>query len=81
MCLGSGVETLRCAQDDSAGVFDRSWSKPGVDAAEVSPDVVLDLNADGNAVGIEVEHASEKVELSRLEAEALPTSSLSLVGS
>ena len=56
-------------------------NKPGVDAAEVAPDVVLDLDADGNAVGIEIEHASGKVELSRLEAVALPTSSLSLVGS
>jgi uncharacterized protein YuzE len=44
---------------------------PGADTREVAQDVVIDLDADGRTVGIEIEHASEKVNLSRLETEGL----------
>jgi uncharacterized protein YuzE len=51
-----------------------------VDSQEVAPGVVLDFDAEGNLVGIDIEHASLKVNLSRLEAQALPITSLSLGG-
>ncbi len=54
--------------------------KAGTDAREVAPGVVLDFDAEGHLVGIDIQHASENVDLSRLEAEALPVSWLSLTG-
>jgi uncharacterized protein YuzE len=53
--------------------------KPGVDALEMAAGVVLDVDAEGDAVGIEIEHASARVDLARLDTESLPASSLSLV--
>lgn len=41
---------------------------------EVRPGVVLDLDNRGNVVGIDIEHASRKVDLNRLETGSLPTS-------
>jgi uncharacterized protein YuzE len=41
-------------------------NRPGVDSDEVSPDVVLDLDTDGNVVGIEIEHAKESGALEEL---------------
>jgi uncharacterized protein YuzE len=40
--------------------------------------VVLDFDADGRLVGIDIDHASQVVNLSRLEATALPIAELSL---
>lgn len=37
---------------------------PGVDAEEVATDVVLDFDGEGNVIGMTVEHASLKTDLS-----------------
>ena len=55
--------------------------KTSVDSQEVAPGVVLDFDADGHLVGIDIDHASEVVDLSRLDAQALPINSFSLTGS
>jgi uncharacterized protein YuzE len=46
--------------------------EPSVDSQEVSPGVVLDFNSDGRLVGIDVDQAAKNVDLSRLEAIAMP---------
>ena len=46
--------------------------KPGADAQELKPGIVLDLDEDGNLVGLDVDQASKKVSLSKLEIESLP---------
>ncbi len=46
--------------------------RPSVESDEVSPDIVLDLDADNNIVGIEIEHASQKVDLENLSFSSLP---------
>ena len=46
--------------------------RPGVESTEVAPGVVLDFDADGYLVGIDVDHASKVLDLSRVEVEALP---------
>jgi len=51
------------------------------DTAEVAPDVAVDLDADGKLVGIEIEHASRWVDLSRLDTQSFRLTGLSLVGS
>ena len=47
-------------------------SGPGSDATEVAPDVVLDFDADGNVIGITIEHASERVDLNSLSVTKIP---------
>lgn len=56
-------------------------ARESVDSNEVAPGVVLDFDAHGRLVGIDIDHASEIVDLSRLEAEALPTSRVSVAHS
>ena len=50
------------------------------DSREIADGVVLDFDADGKLVGIDIDNASSIVDLSRLEAEALPVSSVSVRG-
>ncbi len=52
--------------------------KPSVDSREVAPGVVLDFDAEGTLVGIDIDHASQIVNLSRLEAEELPVGTISV---
>lgn len=46
--------------------------RPSVESEEVSADIVLDMDSDGNIVGIEIEHASKSVDLSNLSFATLP---------
>lgn len=46
--------------------------RPSADSREVVPDVVLDFDAEGQLVGIDIDHASKIVNLSRLESDSLP---------
>lgn len=46
--------------------------KPSVESREVSEGVVLDYDAAGNLVGIDIDHASKKVDLERLILSRLP---------
>lgn len=50
-------------------------SRPGADAEEVRPGVVLDLDEAGAIVGIDIERASELLDLSRVDTNNLPYSS------
>ena len=52
--------------------------KASADSREVAPGVVLDFDAEGHLVGIDIDRASTIIDLSRLGAEALPVNSLSL---
>ncbi len=52
--------------------------RASVDSREVTPGVVLDFDEDDFLVGIDIEHASKIVNLSRLEAQSLPVVSFSL---
>jgi uncharacterized protein YuzE len=47
-------------------------SKKSVESREVSDGVVLDYDGEGNLVGIDVEHASEKLDMSTLVVDSLP---------
>ncbi len=47
-----------------------------VESEEISPGVVLDFDENNRVIGIELEDASQFVDLSRLEISALPLASL-----
>ncbi len=55
-------------------------AKTSVESQEVAPDVVLDFDAEGNLVGIDIDHASKVVDLTRLEAKELPLTAINLNG-
>lgn len=42
--------------------------RPGAESREVAPGVVLDFDAAGRLVGMDIDQASQVVDLSRLEA-------------
>lgn len=46
--------------------------QPGAESVEVSKGVVLDYDAHGNLVGIDIDHASAKVQLKHLILSKLP---------
>jgi uncharacterized protein YuzE len=48
-------------------------SKPSVDSREVSEGIVLDYDADGNLVGIDIDQASTKLEIKELILSKLPS--------
>ena len=47
-------------------------STPSVESQEVSEGVVLDYDAEGNLVGIDIDHASRKLDLRELVTSHLP---------
>jgi uncharacterized protein YuzE len=53
-------------------------ARPSVDSREIQEGLVIDLDANGQIVGIDIQHASEIMDLATLETESLPTASLKL---
>lgn len=45
---------------------------PSEESEEIYPGFILDFDAAGRVIGIGIEHASESVDLSRLESVKLP---------
>jgi uncharacterized protein YuzE len=50
-------------------------SKPSAESREVSSGVVIDYDAEGGIVGIDIDHASKKLDLSELSLSKLPIQS------
>ena len=46
--------------------------RPSVESREISAGIVLDYDAEGNLVGIDIDNASRKVDLGRLTLSKLP---------
>lgn len=51
-------------------------ARPSAESREVSPGLVLDFDAAGDVVGIEIENASGKLDLEELILRKLPAQSL-----
>ena len=47
-------------------------SRPSAESQEVSAGVVLDYDADGNLVGIDIDHASRKLNLREVVTNQIP---------
>ena len=50
-------------------------STPGTETREIVEGLVVDLDAQGEVVGFDIDHASKKLDLSRVETVALPPAS------
>ncbi|TAK65533.1 MAG: DUF2283 domain-containing protein [Dehalococcoidia bacterium] len=50
-------------------------SRPGSDVIEIANGLVIDVDSEGNVVGIDIEHASRLLDLKTLETEGLPVQS------
>lgn len=47
-------------------------SRPSADSRQIADGLVIDFDAEGNIVGIDIDHASQKLDLKTLEAVSLP---------
>jgi uncharacterized protein YuzE len=47
-------------------------SAPGHEAREIVEGLIVDLDAEGNVVGLDIDRASRKLDLSKVETIALP---------
>ena len=47
-------------------------AKPSADSREISEGLVIDFDEQGRVVGIDIQHASEVMDLKTLEAEEFP---------
>lgn len=50
-------------------------STPGTEAREIVAGLVVDLDANGEVVGFDIDHASRRLDLSKVETIALPPAS------
>lgn len=55
--------------------------QPSVESQEISEGIVLDYDASGNLVGIDIDNASKKVQLKELTLSKLPTEVHTIVAS
>lgn len=47
-------------------------ARPSADSREIAEGLVVDFDSDGRVVGIDIQHASEIMDLKTLETESLP---------
>lgn len=50
--------------------------RPSVDSREIQDGLVIDFDAEGRVVGIDIQHASKILDLATLETESLPALTL-----
>jgi len=53
-------------------------NRPSADAREIAPGIVLDFDESGQLTGIDIDHASKNVDLTRLEAISMPVGSVAV---
>lgn len=61
---------------DTNMLYIRLNDTPSAESEEIAPGVVLDFDENNQVVGVEIEDASERIDMSRLELKALPLASL-----
>jgi uncharacterized protein YuzE len=49
-------------------------ARPSVDSREIQDGIVIDLDVNGRIVGIDIQHASELLDLATVETHSLPAS-------
>lgn len=59
---------------DTDALYIEFVERPGTETDEVADGVRIDYDAEGNIVGIDIDHASAKLDLETLDATTLPLS-------
>ncbi len=54
--------------------------RQSVDSREIADGLVVDFDADGRVVGIDIQHASQSLDLKTLETESLPAVTTRIAG-
>ncbi|MDI6788726.1 MAG: DUF2283 domain-containing protein [Planctomycetota bacterium] len=57
---------------DTDSLYIHLVERPGVEAKEVAPGIVVDFDAERKPVGIDFEHAKNILDLTTVKAESLP---------
>jgi len=57
---------------DTDSLYVEFQKRPSVDTREITPDIRLDLDERGKPVGLDIDHASDVLDLDTLEANGLP---------
>jgi len=57
---------------DTDSLYINLSNRPSATSQEASQNIVLDFDEDGNLVGIDIDRASQVVDLNRLETQSLP---------
>ncbi len=57
---------------DTDSLYIHLVERPGTEAHEVAPGIVIDFDAEGKPVGIDIDHAQNVLDLTTLESESLP---------
>ena len=58
--------------EDTDSLYIHLVERPGIEAREIAPGLVVDFDAEGKPVGIDIDHAQNILDLTTLEAESLP---------
>ncbi len=57
---------------DTDSLYIHLVEHPGTEAREVAPGIVIDFDAEGKPVGIDIDHAQNVLDLTTLETGSLP---------
>ena len=57
---------------DTDSLYIHLVERPGVEAREVAPGIIVDFDSEGKSVGIDIEHAQNIIDLSSIQADSLP---------
>lgn len=57
---------------DTDSLYIHLVERPGAEAREVAPGIVVDFDAEGKPVGIDIDQAQNILDLTTLDAESLP---------
>ena len=57
---------------DTDSLYIELNARPSAESREIADGLVVDFDAQGNVVGIDVDQTSKKLDLASLEAESLP---------
>ena len=57
---------------DTDSLYIELNDRPGTDTREIEPGIILDLDAQGRAVGLDIDQASKHLDLGKLSLHHLP---------
>jgi len=64
---------------DTDSLYIDLTEKSSIESIEISAGVVADYDENGNIVGIDIDNASKKINMSKLETHSLPLENISMI--